>query len=268
MSDQSQPTELRTDMPDGDDTDRHAEGRDTGVRLQKLLSQAGVASRRAAEQMIAEGRVEVDGSVVVEMGRRVDPEVSVVHVDGNRIVVDRDTTHLVLNKPRGILCTMSDDKGRPCIGDYLHERQGKLFHVGRLDRDTEGLLLITNDGELANRLMHPSYRVPKTYLAEVPGPIPKDLGRTLKKGVELDDGVARIDSFRLVDINEGRALVELVLHEGRKRIVRRLLEQAGHPVRRLVRTGLGEVRLTNERPGAIRPLDRKELGSLYRSVGL
>lgn len=241
---------------------------DGGVRLQKLLSQAGVASRRAAEQMIAQGRVEVNGDVVMEMGRRVDPATDVIHVDETRIAVSREATHLLLNKPKGILCTMSDDQDRPCIGDYLRERQGRLFHVGRLDVDTEGLLLITNDGELANRLMHPSYRVPKTYLAEVPGPIPKDLGRTLKAGLELDDGLAKVDSFRLVDINGNRALVEVVLHEGRKRIVRRLLEHAGHPAQRLVRTALGEVRLTNERPGAIRPLDRKELGSLYRAVGM
>ncbi|MDR7300299.1 pseudouridine synthase [Haloactinomyces albus] len=239
-----------------------------GVRLQKLLSQAGVASRRAAEQMISEGRVEVDGDMVTGMGKRVDPETAVIHVDGTRVVTNREATHLLLNKPRGILCSMSDDQDRPCIGDYLRERQGRLFHVGRLDVNTEGLLLITNDGELANRLMHPSYGVPKTYLAEVLGPIPKDLGRRLKAGIELDDGLARIDSFQLVDVNGNRALIEVVLHEGRKRIVRRLLQEAGHPVQRLVRTAVGEVRLTNERQGAIRPLDHKELGSLYRAVGL
>ncbi len=239
-----------------------------GVRLQKVLSQAGVASRRAAEQMIVEGRIEVDGDVVMELGRRVDPETAVIHVDGTRVMVDSERTHLMLNKPSGILCTMSDDQGRPCIGDYLRERQGKLFHVGRLDVDTEGLLLITNDGDLAHRLMHPSYRVLKTYLAEVPGPVPKGMARTLRNGVELDDGPVKVDSFRVVDANEGRALVEVVLHEGRKHIVRRLLEHVGHPVSRLVRTAVGEVRLTNERPGAIRKLDRKEVGALYKAVGL
>ncbi|MFD0922590.1 pseudouridine synthase [Saccharopolyspora rosea] len=239
-----------------------------GVRLQKVLSQAGVASRRAAEEMILEGRIEVDGEVVTELGRRVDPAVAVIHVDGNRVVVNDETVHLLLNKPRGILCTMSDDQGRPCIGDYLREREGKLFHVGRLDQDTEGLLLITNDGELAHRLMHPSYRVTKTYLAEVLGPIPKDLGRRLRAGIELDDGVAKVDRFKLVDVNQGRALVEVVLHEGRKRIVRRLLKAAGHPVQRLVRTAIGEVQLGNERPGAIRRLNRQEVGSLYGLVGM
>ncbi|GAA0518554.1 pseudouridine synthase [Saccharopolyspora subtropica] len=239
-----------------------------GVRLQKVLSQAGVASRRAAEEMILEGRIEVDGEVVTELGRRVDPATAVIHVDGNRVMVNDDLIHLMLNKPRGILCTMSDEMGRPCIGDYLRERQGKLFHVGRLDQDTEGLLLITNDGELANRLMHPRYGVRKTYLAEVLGPIPKDLGRRLRRGVELDDGPVKVDQFKLVDVNQNRALVEVVLHEGRKRIVRRLLKHVGHPVQRLVRTQIGEVRLTNERPGAIRPLNRQEVGALYRSVGL
>ena len=239
-----------------------------GVRLQKVLSRAGVASRRTAEDMISEGRVEVDGEPVTELGRRVDPKTATIHVDGTRVIVDDDRTYLLLNKPTGILCAMSDDQDRPCIGDYLSKRQGKLFHVGRLDVDTEGLLLITNDGELANRLMHPSYEVPKTYLAEVDGPVPKGLGRELRSGVTLDDGPVKVDRFRVVDANEGRALVELSLHEGRKHVVRRLLRQVGHPVHRLVRTAVGQVRLTNERPGAIRPLDNKEVGSLYRAVGL
>lgn len=239
-----------------------------GVRLQKVLSQAGVASRRAAEEMIAEGRVEVDGEVVMEMGRRVDPATAVIHVDGTRIVANAELVHLMLNKPKGIICTMSDDQGRPCIGDYLRERQGKLFHVGRLDVDTEGLLLITNDGELAHRLLHPSYGVLKTYMAEVVGPVPRGLGRELRDGIELEDGPVRVDSFKVVDAQDNRALVELVLHEGRKHIVRRLLEEVGHPVQRLVRTAIGDVRLTTERPGAIRRLDRKEIGALYRAVGM
>ncbi|GAA2344811.1 pseudouridine synthase [Saccharopolyspora halophila] len=239
-----------------------------GERLQKVLSRAGVASRRAAEEMILEGRVEVNGEHVLELGTRVDPETAVIHVDGSRVMVNNNLTHLLLNKPTGILCTMSDDKGRPCIGDYLRERQGKLFHVGRLDQDTEGLLLITNDGELANRLTHPSYEVRKTYMAEVVGPIPKDLGKRLRDGVELDDGLAKVDSFKLVDTNQNKALVQLVLHEGRKHIVRRLLKHVGHPVERLVRTRIGDIQLTSERPGAIRPLNRQEVGSLYKIVGM
>jgi 23S rRNA pseudouridine2605 synthase len=239
-----------------------------GVRLQKVLSRAGVASRRAAEEMIVEGRIDVNGETVLELGTRVDPETAVIHVDGSRVMVNSNLTHLLLNKPTGILCTMYDDEGRPCIGDYLRERQGKLFHVGRLDQDTEGLLLVTNDGELANRLTHPSYEVRKTYLAEVLGPVPKDLGKRLRDGVELEDGPVKVDSFKLIDTNQNRALVQVVLHEGRKHIVRRLLKHVGHPVQRLVRTRVGDVQLTSERPGAIRPLNRQEVGSLYKLVGM
>lgn len=239
-----------------------------GVRLQKVLSRAGVASRRATEDMIVEGRIQVDGEVVTELGRRVDPDRAVIHVDGRRVLVNDALVHLMLNKPKGILCTMSDDQGRPCIGDYLRQRQGKLFHVGRLDVDTEGLLLITNDGELAHRLTHPSYQVLKTYLAEVRGPIPKTFGRELMAGVRLDDGMVKVDRFRMVDAFGRDALVELMLHEGRKHIVRRLLAHMGHPAKRLVRTAIDEVRLNNERPGAIRPLDHKEVAALYHAVGL
>jgi 23S rRNA pseudouridine2605 synthase len=240
----------------------------TGIRLQKVLSQAGVASRRAAEEMIAEGRVSVDGEVVRQMGRRIDPSVAVVRVDGSRIELRDDVVHLALNKPRGMLSAMSDDRGRPCVGDLVAGRDERLFHVGRLDADTEGLLLLTNDGELGHRLMHPSFEVGKTYLAEVPGPIPRDLGRRLRDGVELADGPVRVDSFRVVDAHAGRAMVELRLHEGRKHVVRRLLDEVGHPVRRLVRTAIAEVRLGSQRPGTMRPLTRPELASLYRTVDL
>jgi 23S rRNA pseudouridine2605 synthase len=251
----------------------------TGVRLQKVLAQAGVASRRAAEELIAAGRVSVDGQVVREMGRRVDPATAVVHVDGSRVVLRDDLIHLALNKPRGVLSTMSDDRGRPCVGDLVVERglveadfegasRTRLFHVGRLDAETEGLLLLTNDGELGHRLMHPSYEVEKTYLAEVQGQVPRDLGRRLREGVELDDGPVTVHSFKLVDSAPGRSLVEVVLHEGRKHVVRRLLDEVGHPVQRLVRTAIGEVKLGNQRPGRFRPLTQQEIGSLYRFVGM
>ncbi len=238
------------------------------VRLQKVLAQAGVASRRAAEQMIAQGRVSVDGDVIREMGVRVDPEQTVIHVDGERLELRADVVHLALNKPRGVHSTMSDDRGRRCVGDLVADRAQRLFHVGRLDADTEGLLLLTNDGELANRLMHPSYQVLKTYLAEVPAPVPRDLGKTLRAGVELDDGPVAVDSFRVVQGLPGRALVEVVLHEGRKHVVRRLLAEVGHPVERLVRTAIGELRLGEQRPGTVRTLSRGEVGSLYRAAGL
>ncbi|GGP63864.1 pseudouridine synthase [Saccharothrix coeruleofusca] len=239
-----------------------------GVRLQKVLAKAGIASRRVAEELIELGRVQVDGEVVREQGRRIDPETAVVHVDGVRVVLKDDVITLVLNKPRGVLSTMHDEQHRPCVGDYLSQRKERLFHVGRLDADTEGLLLLTNDGDLAHRLMHPSYEVSKTYLAEVPGPIPKGLGKQLRAGVELEDGPARVDSFKLISSMPGRALVEVVLHEGRKHIVRRLLEAVGHPVQSLVRTAVGEVRLGNQRPGSMRVLNRQEVGSLYKAVGL
>ena len=242
-----------------------------GVRLQKVLSQAGVASRRVAEKMIRDGRVEVDGMIVTELGTRVDPDASTIRVDGARILVDDTMVYLAINKERGMHSTMSDDRGRPCVGDLVEHRvrgNKKLFHVGRLDADTEGLMLLTNDGELAHRLMHPSYEVPKTYLATVNGAVPKGLGRKLKDGVELDDGPARVDDFALVDAVPGKSLVRVTLHEGRKRIVRRMLKAVGFPVVGLVRTDIGTVVLGEQRPGTIRVLTRKEVGELYKAVGL
>lgn len=242
-----------------------------GTRLQKVLAQAGVASRRAAEELIAQGRVEVDGAIVTEQGLRIDPNVAVVRVDGTRIVIDAELVHLALNKPRGWQSTMADDLGRPCVGDIVAERVAagqRLFHVGRLDADTEGLLLLTNDGDLAHRLMHPSYEVSKTYLATVAGEVARGLGKQLRAGVELEDGLARADSFSVRGINEGKSLVELTLHEGRKHIVRRLLDAVGHPVIRLVRTDIGPVALGDQRPGTLRALNRAEIGGLYEQVGL
>lgn len=241
------------------------------VRLQKVLSQAGVASRRVAEKMIRDGRVEVDGAVVTELGTRVDPATTVIRVDGTRVSVDDSHVYLALNKPRGMLSTMSDDRGRPCIGDLVEHRvrgSKNLFHVGRLDADTEGLILLTNDGELAHRLMHPSFEVPKTYLATVAGTVPRGVGKKLRAGIELDDGMARVDHFAVVDAVAGKSLVRVTLHEGRNRIVRRLLAEVGHPVQELVRTDIGTVSLGDQRPGSLRPLRRNEIGELYKAVGL
>ena len=242
-----------------------------GVRLQKVLSQAGVASRRVAEKMIRDGRVEVDGQLVTELGTRVDPGAAVIRVDGARVTVDDTLVYLALNKPRGMHSTMSDDRGRPCIGELVEHRvrgNAKLFHVGRLDADTEGLMLLTNDGELAHRLMHPSFAVPKTYIATVLGTVPRGLGKRLRSGVELDDGPAAVDDFAVVDAVPGRTLVQVTLHEGRKRIVRRLLAAVGFPVQALVRTDIGAVSLGEQRPGSIRALNRKEIGELYKAVGM
>ncbi|MDA2893629.1 pseudouridine synthase [Mycolicibacterium sp. BiH015] len=242
-----------------------------GVRLQKVLSQAGIASRRVAEKMILDGRVEVDDQIVTELGTRVDPEVSVIRVDGARIAVDGERMYLAINKPRGMHSTMSDDRGRPCIGDLVEHRvrgNKNLFHVGRLDADTEGLLLLTNDGELAHRLMHPSFEVPKSYVATVLGSVPRGLGKKLRGGIELEDGPVVIDDFAVVDTVPGKTLVRVTLHEGRKHIVRRLLAEVGFPVQELVRTDIGAVSLGDQRPGSIRVLTQKEIGELYKAVGL
>ena len=239
-----------------------------GIRLQKVLAAAGIGSRRACEVLIGEGRVSVDGETVREQGRRVDPETSVIRVDDMRIPTSSGSVYLALNKPKGMVTAMTDPEGRPTVGDLVAGRSDRLFHVGRLDADTEGLLLLTNDGELAHRLAHPSYEVPKTYLAEVLGPLPRDVGKRLRAGVELEDGLARADSFKLVDSAANRVLVEIVLHDGRKRVVRRMLEAVGHPVQRLVRTAVGPVQLGSQKVGRLRPLARSELGALYEIVGL
>src|SRR5699024_4186544 len=247
-------------------------GRDGApVRLQKVLAQAGVASRRASEEMIARGRVEVDGERVRKMGVKVDPATAVIRVDGTRIVLDDTLVYLALNKPRGVHTTISDDLGRPCVGDLLAGRVDagqRLFHVGRLDADTEGLLLVTNDGELAHRLMHPSCEVSKTDMARVVGVVSKGLGRQLRAGVELEDRPATVDHFSVLDIHDGRSLVKVVLHEGRKHIVRRLLAEVGHPVEGLVRTRFGGVALGDQRAGSFRKLNRQEVSDLYGAVGL
>ncbi len=236
---------------------------DDGIRLQKVLAGAGLGSRRACEELIAAGRVTVDGARA-ELGARVDPDTAVIHVDGDRVVVRDDLVYLALNKPRGVLSAMSDDRGRRTISDLLDDRPERLFHVGRLDADSEGLLLLTNDGELAHRLMHPSFGVDKTYLATVPGPLARDVGRRLKAGVTLEDGPAAVDSFRVVQTQGQQAIVEVSLHEGRKHIVRRLLAEVGHPVSRLVRTRMGPVHLGGQRVGTLRPLTRAELAQLHR----
>lgn len=245
-----------------------ASASEEGVRLQKVLAQAGIGSRRTCEDLIRQGRVDVDGRRVTELGTRVDPATAVVHVDGERVVTAEDIVVLAFNKPMGVLSTMSDERGRPCVGDYVADRTERLFHVGRLDAATEGLLLITNDGALAQHLSHPSHGVEKSYIATVPGPLKRDVGRRLRAGVELEDGMAAVDSFAVIQSLPGQALVEVTLHEGRKHIVRRLLEEVGHPVVSLVRTRIGPIRLGQQRPGTVRTLSGPELRSLYTAAGL
>ena len=239
-----------------------------GIRLQKVMAAAGIGSRRACEKMIEEGRVSVNDEVVLEQGRRVDPETDVIRVDTLRINTAAGNVYLAMNKPRGYVTAMSDPEGRPTVGDLVADRVERLFHVGRLDADTEGLLLLTNDGELAHRLSHPSYEVPKTYLAEVLGPRARDVGKRLREGVQLEDGIVRVDSFKLIDSTSNKVLVELVLHEGRKHIVRRALAEVGHPVQQLVRTAVGPVQLGSQKPGKIRVLTRDELSGLFALVAM
>jgi 23S rRNA pseudouridine2605 synthase len=239
-----------------------------GIRLQKLLAGAGVGSRRRCEQLISEGRVQVDGVTVTELGVRIDPVRHVVHVDGDRVQLDESRVYLAFNKPLGVVTSMNDELGRVDIGDYLTGRNERLFHVGRLDADTEGLLILTNDGDLAHRLQHPRYGVLKTYLAQVPGPVARDVGKRLRAGVELEDGPVAVDSFRIVDSQPGKALVEIILHEGRKHIVRRILDHVGYPVISLVRTQVGPIRLGDTKPGKWRALSSTEVAALYAAAGM
>jgi 23S rRNA pseudouridine2605 synthase len=235
-------------------------------RLQKVLAAAGVGSRRACEDLIFRRRVTVNGKVA-QIGDKVDPATAEIRVDGQRVVTDTKMVYLAMNKPRGVVVSTDDEKGRTELADFLDTFEQRLFHVGRLDADSEGLLLLTNDGALAHKLMHPSFGVPKTYLAEVAGPLPRNVGRRLREGVELEDGPARVDSFRLVDALGNTAQVEITLHEGRKHIVRRMMAEVGHPVSRLVRTAVGPIRLGDLRPGGFRHLSNAEIAALFKAVG-
>lgn len=238
------------------------------VRLQKVLAQAGLGSRRACEELIADGRVEVDGRRVVEQGLRVDPTSAVIRVDGERVPTAPGIVVLMLNKPRGVVSTMADEHGRRCVGDLVQDRPERLFHVGRLDADTEGLLILTNDGELANRLAHPSHEIDKTYVATVDGLVRKEVLRSLRSGVQLEDGPVTCSSARILQQSGNRTMVEVVIHEGRNRIVRRMMEAVGHPVIDLVRTSLGPLHLGGLRPGTTRELQGEELRRLYTAAGL
>jgi 23S rRNA pseudouridine2605 synthase len=212
------------------------------------------------------GRVAIDGQVVEEMGRRVDLARDRVEVDGSRVVLDQRLRYWMLNKPPGVVSTASDPQGRPTVVDLV-PGDPRVVPVGRLDRETEGLILLTNDGELANLLTHPRYGVQKRYLAEV-DLLPGNAVRRLQQGVELDDGPARAERARVVAGSGRRRMVEVVMLEGRKREVRRLLEAVGAPVRRLVRTAIGPLRLTGLAPGEYRPLRPEEVRDLYRAAGL
>jgi 23S rRNA pseudouridine2605 synthase len=244
------------------------EGSGQLIRLQKVLALAGIGSRRACEALIDQGRVEVDGKRVTEQGMRIDPRTAVVRVDGERVPTAPDTAVFAFNKPRGVISTMSDEQGRPCVGDWVAGRTERLFHVGRLDAETEGLLILTNDGELANRLGHPSHEIDKTYVATVRGQVSPQALRQLRDGLELEDGFAQCDSARIVQKDPERTMVELVIHVGRNHIVRRMMAEVGYPVTDLVRTRIGPVHLGQQRPGVVRAITGRELRELYTAVGL
>jgi 23S rRNA pseudouridine2605 synthase len=235
--------------------------------LQKVLAAAGVASRRAAEELIAAGRVSVDGEVVRVQGRRVDPARVRIEVDGERVNVARNFVIIAVNKPAGVITTAKDPHGRPTVLDLVRA-PGRVYPVGRLDADTTGLLLLTNRGDLAHRLTHPRYQVPRVYLAAVRGiPDARALNR-LRRGVHLEDGVARPSGVRLMRAGQRRAHLEITMTEGRKREVRRMLEAIGHPVLDLVRTAYGPIRLGRLRAGEWRVLPSREVGQLLEQVGL
>ena len=249
----------------------------SGQRLQKVLAHAGVASRRACEQLIADGRVSVDGVTVTEAGVRVDPLTQEIRLDGSRILTNPELITLMLHKPAGVVTTMEDPEGRPTVAqygrDYLAEHPElpdslRLVHVGRLDTETEGLLLLSNDGELSHRLMHPSFEIAKTYVAIVEGQVEPWVPRKLRRGIELEDGEAKADRVTVKDSGPRGSIVEITLHSGKNRIVRRMLDAVGHPVTRLARTRLGPLRLGNLRPGQTRPLSGEEIAALQQEVGL
>lgn len=239
-----------------------------GERLQKVMAHAGVASRRACEELIAAGRVTVDHQVVTRMGTRVDPDNAVIHVDGKRVIVNPDIVTYLVNKPVGVVSTMSDPQGRPNLGDLADVIGQRLFHIGRLDEHTSGLILLSNDGELAHRVMHPSYELEKVYIATVTGRFTGQDARTLCDGVTLEDGPARADKVTVVDRQGNRTMIEMTLHMGKNRIVRRLCAAVGHPVVSLARVRLGPLSLGDLDVGEYRLLDDDEVAALYHELDL
>ncbi|WP_292832842.1 pseudouridine synthase [Microbacterium sp.] len=249
------------------DRDGHGRGgeRDTdGVRLQKVLANAGVASRRVCEQYIAEGRVRVNGVVVTELGSRIDPATDLVDLDGTAIQLDATKRYVLLNKPTGVVSSMKDDQGRPDLRGFTRDWPERLYNVGRLDAETSGLLVLTNDGDLAHVLAHPSFGVTKVYIAKVAGRVTAQTIARLTKGIELEDGPIAADKARLLDASTGAgtSLVELTLHSGRNRIVRRMMAEVGHPVVELVRRQFGPLRLGALPAGRARELTTVERGAL------
>jgi len=234
------------------------------MRLNKIIADAGVTSRRGADELIESGRVTVDGVVIREMGIKLDPAISEVMVDGETIKRTLSKSYLVLHKPKGVLSTMFDPDGRPSLDDFIDLRKERLFHVGRLDKDSEGLILLTNDGDLTFRATHPSFGLEKTYIIEFDGVLPQGIDKVLLKGVELEDGMGRVLSYRQISPR----WIEVSIHEGRYHIIRRLMEAVGVDVLRLVRTKFGPISLGDTPEGRWRDLNKTELLNLQRALDL
>lgn len=237
------------------------------IRLNKIIADAGIASRRAADQLILEGRVSVDGQVVLELGNKFDPEISDIKVDGESLNVNKSKTYLAFHKPAGVISTMSDPEGRSNLGDYFKDRNDRLYHVGRLDKDSEGLILLTNDGELAHRATHPSYGLEKRYLVEIEGEFNKQLSDQLLQGVRLEDGLARaVKVVHARVVSKNHHWVEITIHEGRYHIIRRLIESLGLKVMRLIRLDFGPITLGEMKPGRHRVLNSQEMTNLFTAL--
>ena len=234
------------------------------MRLNKIIADSGVTSRRGADELIESGRVSVDGLVIRELGSKFDPDVCQVMVDGETITRSLSKSYLVLHKPKGVLSTMFDPEGRPSLDDFIDLRKERLFHVGRLDKDSEGLILLTNDGDLTFRATHPSFGLEKTYIIEFDGALPQGVDKILLKGVELEDGMGRVLSFRQISPR----WIEVSIHEGRYHIIRRLMEAVGVDVLRLIRTKFGPISLGDTPEGRWRDLNSTELLNLQKALEL
>ena len=239
------------------------------VRLQKALADAGVASRRACEELITDGRVSVNGEQITQLGTKVNPEKDELAVDGEIINANKSKSYLIFNKPAGVLSTMSDPEGRPSLGDYFKERSERLFHVGRLDKESEGLIVLTNDGEIAHRATHPSYGLVKKYIVEIEGHLSAIQAQELRDGMRLEDGLARaLEVIVLREPTPKNAWIEISIHEGRYHIVRRMFEELGLPVLRLIRTEFGPLNIGETKVGRWRHLNEGEVENLFNVLKL
>ncbi len=239
------------------------------VRLQKALADAGVASRRACEELITDGRVSVNGEQITQLGTKVNPEKDELAVDGEIINANKSKSYLIFNKPAGVLSTMSDPEGRPSLGDYFKERSERLFHVGRLDKESEGLIVLTNDGEIAHRATHPSYGLVKKYIVEIEGHLSAVQAQELRDGIRLEDGLARaLEVIVLREPTPKNAWIEISIHEGRYHIVRRMFEELGLPVLRLIRTEFGPLNIGETKVGRWRHLNEGEVENLFNVLKL